>query len=124
MIKWLLMLLMVGMVGCSPAMLSAVGGVIGLGGDKAGIESDIRIAGEANDSVVVGERNEIEAENVTITEIIHNNVSWPLIVVAIIGWMLPGPKKMFMWVCTQVKGLYNAKRRRKEETHDGSKEES
>ena len=101
--KWVIGLLTVIMVGCSPAMLSSVGGLIGLGGDKPAIESEIRIAGEANDSVVVGESTAIEAETVNITEIVTNNFSWPLLIIAIAGWMLPTPYGMGKWVWQSLK---------------------
>ena len=101
MIKWLnkllVGLLLVVMAGCGGAMLSTVGGMIGLGGDKPAIDSEIRIAGTANDSVVVGESTAIEADTVNITEIVTNNFSMGLLIFAILGWILPTPSRMVKW---------------------------
>ena len=97
--NWLMGLLVAIMVGCSPAMLGSIGGLIGLGGDKPAIESEIRVAGEANDSIVVGEneRTDIKAETVNITEIINKNFSWPLMIIAMVGWAAPTPSRMVKW---------------------------
>ena len=81
---------------CSPVSL-ATKMLPSLFGDKPGISADVRLAGEANDTVVVGEneRTDIDADIVHITKVIHNNKDTGLMIIAILGWMCPTPRRMW-----------------------------
>lgn len=98
MVKLLIALMMLSLVGCA-----ALGGMAAktlpgmLMGKKPAISADIRMAGEANDSVVIGdnERTDIEADVVQINKVIHNNKDTGLMILAMIGWACPTPRRMW-----------------------------
>ena len=85
--------------GCSPIGLATKLLPNVFGDSGGGLAVDARIAGEANQSIVVGEneRTDIKADVVTITEIVHRNFSMGLLIFAILGWILPTPGRMCRW---------------------------
>lgn len=102
MIKALLALMILSLVGCAALGGMAAKAIPGmLMGDKPAISADLRIAGEANDSVIIGdnERTDIDADvvqiNKTITEN-YENSAW-LLALCITGWVLPTPSRMAKW---------------------------
>lgn len=97
---FIIFILIATLIACSPVSLATKAISSLAGGDSSGVAVDTRIAKEANDSIVLGEnsRTDIKASEVNIIEVVNNNTSLSLIIIAIIGWILPDPLKMYRWV--------------------------
>ena len=111
--RWLLALLMVFILSCSPTQLAMKAIPALFGGGGGGIDTELNVAGEVDKSIKVGESTAIKAENVIINKTVNQNYDPKLLFVSVLGWICPTPRRMWKSLWRKLSGVLRERKLRK-----------